>query len=67
MTEFIKPSTAAKRLNISRQRVYQLIALKKLHKIDIDGNTYLDAGEVQRRLDEMFVNKVNSLPELLDN
>lgn len=60
MTEFISATTAAKRLQVSRQRIYKLIKLGKLHKIDIDGKVFLDGAEVQRRKDELFVKSVNS-------
>lgn len=67
MTEFIKVSTAAKRLSLSRQRVYKLIEAKKLHKVMIDGEIFLDGEEVRKRKDEMFVKYVDKLPETIDS
>ena len=67
MTEFIKVSTAAKRLGVTRQRVYQMIEEGKFHKIEIDGGIYVDGSEVQSHKDENFVKSIDKLPERLDN
>lgn len=59
MTEYLKVSSAAKRLGISRARVYKLIADSKIPATVIDGCKFIDMsnlGRYQPRKNEKLVN-----------
>lgn len=45
--EWIKPSTAAKRLNRTRQAIYNRIYQGDLRTKDMDGTTYVDWNQVK--------------------